>query len=650
MLGIGISSGGSFTDAVIMDLSDWRVVAKAKSPTTYFDFSEGIINSLDKVISLAKISPGDVGLVSVATTLATNAIIEGKGGRVALILIGIPTSDITSIKPATSRDLPIHTIASFAGGHDPHGIEAKPLDIAGIEAFVKQVAPAVDSFAVSGLFSVRNPEHEMLVKKAISRITQKPVVCGHELSGVLGIYERTVTAVLNARIIPIIERLLISLKDALMRRGIEAPLMLIRGDGALMNELVAKERPIETIQSGPAASVIGGKFLSGKEDVVVMDIGSTTTIISMIKSGSPKIDESGATIAGWKTRVKAVDADALGNGGDSWIWVDEKGDLKVGPRRVMPLAFAAVEFPTIKEKLRVGNLEFINASKAMRKPDGSDLIKRFIDTIGRMEPVTLDELKAELKDIPIVDLLYKMMDDTNQISRIGLTPTDLMHVAGSFTAGDREASSLGASAFAAKLGVTVEELTRKIWEIMINKIALKVIEMERGVSFDAEGEPNAALALLEDIVEGRLGDVEVSCRLPVPVVGIGAPAQLFIPQLAEKLHSQSIVPPNHEVGAAIGALVGNVASTYDLVVQKEIQPEGYVVFPGRHVFEDLESAMDFAIKLGKEESYKMAVKTGAKEIQFKVKRNDKIFAKVGFMWSEVKVTATGRPSLKAEGA
>lgn len=650
MLGIGISSGGSFTDAVIMDLKDWSVLAKAKSPTTYRDFSEGIINSLDKVAQSMSIKPEDVGLVSVATTLATNAIIEGKGGRVALLLLGIPTSDITSMKPSPARDLPINSIASFQGGHDPHGIELQPLDLQGIEAFVKQAKDSVDSFAVSGIFSVRNPEHEMLVKKTIGRMTGKPVVCGYELAGALGIYERTVTAVLNARIIPIIERLLISVKEALKNRGITAPLMLIRGDGALMNELVAKERPIETIQSGPAASVIGGKFLSGKDDVVIMDIGSTTTIISTVKSGSPRIDESGATISGWKTRVKAVDADALGNGGDSWIWMDEAGRIRVGPRRVMPLAFATQEFPLLKEKLMRGNMEFINASKAMRKPDGSDLMKRFVETITRMEPVTLEELQAELKDVPIVELVLGMMEDSNYVSRIGLTPTDLMHVTGMFTAGDIDSSRIGTEIFAKRLGTTADELVGKIWGMMVHKIALRVAEIQAGLAINREEAPDtdAALGLLNGVVGGKLGELDVSCTLSLPIVGIGAPAQFFIPYVGKKLNTKAIVPLNHEVGAAIGALVGNVVNTFDLVIQREITPEGYVVFPGRHVFTELESAMEFAVKMGKEEAMKQAIKTGAKDIEFKIQRNDKVFAKVGFMWSEVKVSAAGRPSLKAE--
>jgi N-methylhydantoinase A/oxoprolinase/acetone carboxylase beta subunit len=651
MFGIGISSGGSFTDAVIMDLKNWHVVSKAKSPTTYNDFSIGIINSLDKVLASSKVHPEEIGLLSLATTLATNAIIENKGGKVSLFLLGFQQSDMIMSKPENSRDLPVHNILSFKGGHGPDGIEICPLDLDAIEDGVKGTKDAVDSFAVSGLFSVRNPIHEMTVKRIISRHTDKPVVCGFELAGKLGIYERTVTAVLNARIMPIVERLILSVKNAMSQRNICAPLMLVRGDGALMNDAVAMERAIETIQSGPAASVIGGKFLSSKEDVVVMDIGSTTTIICSVKAGAPKIDESGATIAGWKTRVRAVDADALGNGGDSWITIDSMDVLKVGPRRVIPLAFASKDFPSLKGKMQqFETVDFFSASKAMRKPDAGGLSQKLFDAVSNLEPAAMVEIKKELKNTPI-DLLIGMLEDSGYMARIGLTPTDLMHMKGLFTLGDADASKLGIGILAKRLNITQDQLYERVWDLMIQKNALRMAELQTSLGnniMENSDKPNLAVEILDSIIRGSLGDISVSCSLNVPIVGIGAPAQFFIPQIAERLKTESIIPQHYEVGAAVGSLVGNVVSTFDLLVRKEVNPECYVVFPGRHVFSDLESAAEFAIKMGKEEANKQAEKTGAIDIEFKVKREDKVFPKIGFMWSDIRVTATGRPALESK--
>lgn len=649
VFGVGISTGGSFTDAVIMDLSNWHVISKAKSPTTYYDFSVGIINSLDKVLSASQIPKNQVRLVSVATTLATNAIIEGRGERVGLILIGMNPADLQITKPENAKELPIQRIVGVAGGHGPDGIEMCSLDVNGVTKAVKEMGEGVDAFAVSGLFSVRNPEHEWLVKRIIQKSYTNPVVCGHELTGQLGIYERTVTAVLNARIIPIIERLINDVKNALAQRGISAPLMLVRGDGALMNEVFALERAIEMVQSGPAASVIGGKFLSSKDNVVVIDIGSTTTIISSVKEGSAKTDESGVTIVGWKTRVKAVDADALGNGGDSLVWTDERGELKVGPRRVIPLAFATKDFPNLKEKIVMyDTTDFLTASKAMKKPNGSEITQRFIEAINRLEPVTIQELKKELKDIPTIELLAGMMDEGGYIARIGLTPTDLMHVKGLFTAGDSEAAKMGVELLAKRINVTLDELYDRVWRIMVHKIVLRVAERElygNGVSITSSDAQKSYLEVLDRVVGGSLGDIKIGCSLKVPIVGIGAPASLFIPEVGKKLQTEAIIPPDHEVGAAIGALVGNVVMSMDLQIRKEIKPEQYVVFPGRHIFQDLEAAAEYAIKMGKKETLEKATRAGAVDIDFKVERKDKVLPNVGFMWSELRVTAAGRPGI-----
>jgi N-methylhydantoinase A/oxoprolinase/acetone carboxylase beta subunit len=416
-----------------------------------------------------------------------------------------------------------------------------------------------------------------------------------------------------------------------------------------MNEAVALERAIETIQSGPAASVIGGKFLASKEDVVVIDIGSTTTIMSTVKAGTVKTDESGATIAGWKTRVRAVEADALGNGGDSQIWVDDVGRLKVGPRRVMPLAFASKEFPTLKEKIaKSGSWEFISASHAMRKADGSEIIQRFISTVSRLEPITLDELKKELNDIPVVDHLFNTLDEAGFIARIGLTPTDLMHIKGLFPLGDIEAAKMGAELLAKTIGINTEELFDRVWKQMVHKITLRLAELQNldCVSYSSSAEHTAVTGILDSVVSGTLGDLKISCTLNSPIVGIGAPAHLFIPQVAKELNTEVIIPPNHEVGAAIGALIGDVASTSEFLIKREMATSNFVVFPGPHVFTEVEPAVEFAIKIGKESSFEQAKRAGATEIEFKVERKDNVAPNVGFMWSEIKVTATGRPSIQ----
>jgi N-methylhydantoinase A/oxoprolinase/acetone carboxylase beta subunit len=210
---------------------------------------------------------------------------------------------------------------------------------------------------------------------------------------------------------------------------------------------------------------------------------------------------------------------------------------------------------------------------------------------------------------------------------------------------------LGTGILAKRLNITQDQLYEKVWDLMVQKNALRLAELQTPLGnmiMENSEKPNPAVEILDSIIRGSLGDISVSCSLNVPIVGIGAPAQFFIPQIAERLKTESIIPQHYEVGAAIGSLVGNVVSTFDLLVRKEVMPECYVVFPGRHVFSDLESAAEFAIKMGKEEAYKQAEKTGAIDIEFKVKREDKVFSKIGFMWSDIRVTATGRPALESK--
>jgi N-methylhydantoinase A/oxoprolinase/acetone carboxylase beta subunit len=204
---------------------------------------------------------------------------------------------------------------------------------------------------------------------------------------------------------------------------------------------------------------------------------------------------------------------------------------------------------------------------------------------------------------------------------------------------------------AKRLNVTPDQLYEKVLDLMVQKNALRLAELQTPLGntiMDFSEKQNIAVEILDSIIRGSLGNISVSCSLNVPIVGIGAPAQFFIPQIAERLKTESIIPEHNEVGAAIGSLVGNVVSTFDLLVRKEVMPECYVVFPGRHVFPHLESAAEFAITMGKEEANKQAKKTGAIDIEFKVKREDKIFPKIGFMWSDIRVTATGRPALESK--
>ena len=344
---LGVDTGGTYTDAVVLDETSDRVLASAKALTTRQDLSIGIGQAIDAALAGAGCQPGDVALVSLSTTLATNALVEGQGGRVALVFIGFDTGDLARGRLAEA--LGGDPVIAVAGGHSHAGDEVVALDLASLERAVVLVAPEVTGFAVAASFGSRNPAHERAARDLIRAVTGRAVTCAHELSARLNGPKRALTAVLNARLIGMIDRLVTGCQAHLAAIGIDAPLMVVRGDGALISAAMARERPIETILSGPAASIEGARWLTGESEALVADIGGTTTDVALLRGGRPKIDPLGARVGAFRTMVEAVAMRTTGLGGDSEVHLVAglEGGLRLGPRRLIPIALMARDFPAL---------------------------------------------------------------------------------------------------------------------------------------------------------------------------------------------------------------------------------------------------------------------------------------------------------------
>ncbi len=237
--------------------------------------------------------------------------------------------------------------SSSQGGHTITGAEQAPLDLIATPAAIRKHAPHADAFAVSGYFGVLNPAHELRVRELVRQLTGLPVTCGHELTSNLHAPAAPMTAALNARLIPYIEQLIASVRQILAEKHIRAPLMVVKGDGSLMDARVAVERPVETILSGPAASVVGARYLCGEADVLVVDMGGTTTDIACLQEGRPASSLEGATVGGWRTMVEAIAVHTSGLGGDSEVTFDVDAGMLVGPQRVVPLSLLAHQYPHV---------------------------------------------------------------------------------------------------------------------------------------------------------------------------------------------------------------------------------------------------------------------------------------------------------------
>ena len=257
---LGIDTGGTYTDAVLIE-DDATVLASAKSLTTRQDLAIGVGRAVEAVLASAKIAPEAVAMAALSTTLATNALVEGQGLRVALICAGFKDADLDrqGLREALKGD----PVLFAAGGHSHSGVEAKQLDREAVSAFIDSVSEQVTGFAIAGRFATRNPAHELEIAVLVRDATGLPTTCSHHLSSRLNGPKRAVTAVLNARLVGMIDALIGRAEQRLRDLGIDAPLMVVRGDGALMSTAQARTRPIETILCGPAASIVGARWLTG---------------------------------------------------------------------------------------------------------------------------------------------------------------------------------------------------------------------------------------------------------------------------------------------------------------------------------------------------------------------------------------------------
>src|ERR1700723_750021 len=350
-LWLGLDTGGTFTDAVLL-ADGKRVVASAKALTTPWNLALGIGKAIRAVLGLlpAGRSREDVSLVSMSTTLATNAVVENRFSPVCTLVIGFDEAMVE--RSGLLRHGSSGIVVRVQGGHIATGEESAPLDEAAVTHAVIEHEARVEAFAVAANFSVRNPAHELRARKIIRALSAKPVTCAHELSSKLDAPRRALNAALNARLTPQISHLIEALARVLADESIRAPLMIVKGDGSLMRAEIALEYPVETILSGPAASVVGAGFLTGLTDFVVSDMGGTTTDVAVVPAGRPVIRAQGALVGAWRTMVEAVDVRTSGLGGDSEVYFDRQLHLTAGPRKAMPLSLMALTFPDTLAQLR----------------------------------------------------------------------------------------------------------------------------------------------------------------------------------------------------------------------------------------------------------------------------------------------------------
>jgi N-methylhydantoinase A/oxoprolinase/acetone carboxylase beta subunit len=567
---LGIDTGGTYTDAVLWS-EEKGIVAKAKALTTRHDLAIGISGAVDAVLGAAKVDPAAVKLVSMSTTLATNALVEGQGGRVALVMIGFSEADLArdGLRAALGTD----PVVFCSGGHDVHG-NPHPLKLGPLEEVLPELASSVSGFAVCAYFAVRNAAHEIAARDLIRERTGLPVTASHELSAKLGGPRRALTTLLNARLISMIDRLIAATEGFLERRGIKAPLMVVRGDGALVSAAFARQRPIETILSGPAASLVGARHLTGLDDAVVSDIGGTTTDVAVLDQGRPRLDPEGATVGGFRTMVEAVAMRTFGLGGDSEVTLAEGGleaRLLLGPRRLVPLALIGLLY---------GGAVRAELERQLRAPNPGRTDGRFAFRTGVPDRLAAGLTGPEAKlyelmgSVPLpLDRLLTSTAQNATLNRLvsrglihvaGFTPSDAAHALGKQSNWDAVSAWLGAQLFARKrdgrgqpVAATAEALSERVL-LALTRASAEVI-LETAFAEDGlDGAATVAHALVQRAVDGAHGIARLTVGLDRPVVGLGASAPLHYSGLPALVGNACLVPEDADVANALGAVVGQV--------------------------------------------------------------------------------------------
>ena len=534
---IGIDTGGTYTDAVLMDTASGQVIAWNKERTTPHDLSIGVGRALAGLLQQS-VKAEEVTKLSVSTTLATNAVVEGRGARVGLFVLGY----VRHFK------LPVIANIFLKGGHTIIGEEDEPLDIEGLIDTLPGLVSEVDSYAVCGAMSIKNPTHELVAQEAIRLIDPKPVFCSHLVSSHPGMLERSATACLHAKLMPLMTDFLASIQRSMLMAGLDCPVTIICGNGRGESLDRIIDQAAITMASGPAATARFGAA-SGLSSALVVDVGGTTTDVCLIKDGKPLLNREGCIIGEWRTHVEAVDMYTSGAGGDSHVACHRDGRISLKNSRVQPLAMTP-DLPDPRKWLNneADSILVLPVPGLDQDLVQNDPLLRFLAQHGPTPPSIIAE-QTGVGGIVLEKRLERLMH-LQQVVLVGFTPTDALHALGLLQIGNTAASQSGAAVLAGQMDLAVDDFCRRVvaeTEAAIETIVLTYLS--RSIWQDGQSAP------FLNRLDNELFAVHFTLKLPI--IGIGAAARCFLPGVAKRLGTTVSFPDHCEVGNAIGAaLIG----------------------------------------------------------------------------------------------
>jgi N-methylhydantoinase A/oxoprolinase/acetone carboxylase beta subunit len=668
-LRLGIDTGGTYTDAVLVN-EQQQVVATAKCLTTRHNLTLGIGNALGE---LPQEALGDVGLVALSTTLSTNSVVEGRGAPVGVLLPGYKTQQIQ--KSGLLDIFDNEMVVSLSGGHDALGRERQALDSEGAARAIKMLTNKVSAFAISSMFGVRNPAHEIQLRDLVTEICSKPVTCGHELATDLDAPRRALTVALNARMVPIIHELIIAVQQIMQEMNIQAPLMMVKGNGSLINTETALRQPVGTVLSGPAASVVGACTLSGLSNAIIADMGGTTTDIAVVTDGQPELSTDGVRIGDWTPMVEAVRVISIGLGGDSEVQFNSSSGIRIGPRRVIPLSLLAHQFPSVLDALKNQMAQVPsrrNNRFAVRLEHNEVLLSRCSSPELRAWDM-LEDQPIELEAVVATD--REVARAIGHLQRMGLviysgfTPSDAAHVLDLSSHWNNEAAELAALIWARQMrhiygmgrwqaGDAITP-SQDVFRRVNQRISRALIEagLHQHRKLDRIETKSLAHLLAELVYEsgstsGKTPDsgslFHLSFAVDHPVVAVGAPAATFFPASAGHLGVDLALPEHAEVANAFGAVMGSVVQRVHVMVTQPAHGK-FIVHSDQEPlqFNDLEEATETAGAMATAKVRNMALAAGADEMEIQLSQdaNHVHHDLDGDLFLETRITATaiGQP-------
>ncbi len=393
---LGIDVGGTHTDSVLME--NRKIIRKSKVLTDKENILKSVLMATEAVAQPEDLK--NLQRIVLSTTLTTNAVVQNQLDKVGLIVMNGP-----GVSP---KDLPLTDLATYVTGYMSHrGIEAEApnnSELSGLKSKFKN--EGIKHFAIIGKFATRNPAHENEVNDVMAEIAEHSSQ-SHQLSGALNFPRRISTTYLNEAVWGLQQKLADQLRIYMDKIGVNVPLYILKADGGTIDVNSSRETPVQTILSGPAATIMGVlPHVSTDKDSISVDIGGTTTDIALFADGVPLLEPQGITIEGHKTSVRGLLTHSIGVGGDSHVRV-ENGKLLLGPeRKGAAMAFGGPVPTTTDALITLGIADIGDKAKALAA------MKQLAETLGTTPEAVADQV-AELACQLIVDKINAMLEEIN---------------------------------------------------------------------------------------------------------------------------------------------------------------------------------------------------------------------------------------------